>query len=297
MKTTFIYSLSDPRTNQIRYIGKSDNPKIRLESHLKDKKFNHKVNWIRSLSILKLKPIVEVVDEVAEDEWQFWEIHYISLFKSWGFKLTNSTLGGEGLSDPTGEIAKKISESLKGQVQSKETKQKRGDSLRDAYKQKPRSKAFYDKIVKTRYISGGFMPSEESKKKNSKTHKELYKEGKVSEAFLKQAGRSMIGKENPASRTVMQYNMQGNFIKEWESARQAGNFLNKSACNISNGCKGKENYNKVYGYIWRYKTSKEGELPNTKESILESIEKIKFSKEANKKRMQDVQKQRWSKQN
>ena len=34
MNCTFIYGLSDPRTNQIRYIGKADDPKRRFQAHV-----------------------------------------------------------------------------------------------------------------------------------------------------------------------------------------------------------------------------------------------------------------------
>lgn len=96
MKTTFIYILIDPRNNQIRYVGKANNPKKRLEGHLGDKRKTYKTNWIKNLKSKELRPVIEIIDEVALDEWQFWEQHYISLYKSWGFKLTNATIGGEG---------------------------------------------------------------------------------------------------------------------------------------------------------------------------------------------------------
>lgn len=40
--------------------------------------------------------ILEVIDEVEDNEWKFWEEYYISLFKSWGFKLENKNNGGGG---------------------------------------------------------------------------------------------------------------------------------------------------------------------------------------------------------
>jgi len=33
--TTFIYILKDPITNEIRYVGKADNPKVRLNEHIR----------------------------------------------------------------------------------------------------------------------------------------------------------------------------------------------------------------------------------------------------------------------
>jgi len=94
----YIYSLSDPRTNAIRYIGKTINPKHRKHSHnnkARDKG-TYKRNWINQLQSLGLRPVFEILD-VVEDDWQFWESYWIFQCKSWGFRLTNSTIGGEGL--------------------------------------------------------------------------------------------------------------------------------------------------------------------------------------------------------
>lgn len=60
MNKTFIYTLKDPITDEIRYVGKSDDPKNRLVEHLKKSKYNktHKNNWIISLLDKDLKPIL-----------------------------------------------------------------------------------------------------------------------------------------------------------------------------------------------------------------------------------------------
>lgn len=95
-KYVFIYSLEDPITNEIKYIGKTNNLKIRYSNHLCGKDKSYKKNWITSLKNKNLKPLMKIIDRVPESEWEFWEIFYISLFKSWGFKLVNGSLGGLG---------------------------------------------------------------------------------------------------------------------------------------------------------------------------------------------------------
>jgi hypothetical protein len=99
IKTTFIYTLIDPITYLIRYVGKADNPQKRLERHLRDlrhhKAKTHKENWIYSLTQKEQMPIVKIIAEVDEKYWKFWEIHYISLYRSLGFDLTNGTDGGD----------------------------------------------------------------------------------------------------------------------------------------------------------------------------------------------------------
>jgi predicted GIY-YIG superfamily endonuclease len=100
MENTFIYSLSDPITNEIRYIGKTNNIKKRLCTHLTKSnliKKKHKNNWIKNLLFNNTKPLIEVIDEVPIKVWEYWEKFWISQFKIWGFKLTNSTDGGDGV--------------------------------------------------------------------------------------------------------------------------------------------------------------------------------------------------------
>ncbi len=63
------------------YVGRSKNIKVRLANH--KRKFGKNVK-------------IEIIDEVSEIEWMFWEKFYISLFKSWGFDLKNKNNGGGG---------------------------------------------------------------------------------------------------------------------------------------------------------------------------------------------------------
>ena len=95
-KTTFIYLLIDPVLGLVRYVGKSDNPKRRYNAHCKCLHKSYTSSWIKSLQEQGLTPVLEVIDEVPVEEWEFWEQHYISLYRSWGFKLTNLTAGGSG---------------------------------------------------------------------------------------------------------------------------------------------------------------------------------------------------------
>jgi DNA-binding CsgD family transcriptional regulator len=96
---TYIYTLSDPITNQIKYVGKTNNLKQRLANHISDGRINKKnnllTNWIKSLLNQNLKPKIEIIDETVEN-WGDLEQYWISQLKTWGFTLKNITLGGEG---------------------------------------------------------------------------------------------------------------------------------------------------------------------------------------------------------
>jgi len=93
------------------YVGKTKdlNSKNRFNSH----KLKHNCEIL-------------IIDKVKDEEWKFWEKHYISLFKSWGFNLINKNNGGGGLTTfiPTEERNLKISKTTKGRIISDYTKQR-----------------------------------------------------------------------------------------------------------------------------------------------------------------------------
>jgi hypothetical protein len=98
MNYTYIYALSDPRTNEIRYVGKANNPKRRYYAHMRIDKTasNHKVNWVQSLLNIGLKPELIVLEKVSISEWKAKERFYINKYRK-KYKLTNYKDGGEGL--------------------------------------------------------------------------------------------------------------------------------------------------------------------------------------------------------
>jgi hypothetical protein len=98
METTNIYVLIDPRTNMVRYVGKANNVTQRYQAHLNRARKHqiHKKNWIEQLKREGLKPIIEVIDVVPIADWIFWETYWISQARTWGFDLINYTSGGDG---------------------------------------------------------------------------------------------------------------------------------------------------------------------------------------------------------
>ncbi len=160
-----IYSLRCPINNEIKYIGATREHvglNRRLTRHICDRfsSVNRKNNWIKKLFKINKRPIIELVDIIPFSEWAFWESYYISLFKSWGFKLYNIAPGGENppvlsgklnpnfgkkLSQETKdkiskrllgniipeEIRNKISKGMKGKIKTEETKKRLSASKRD----------------------------------------------------------------------------------------------------------------------------------------------------------------------
>lgn len=61
------------------------------------------------------------------------------------------------------------------------------------------------------------------------------------------------GKEHPSSKPVLQYDLDGNFIKEWECTMEIQRELGISNTHISACCLHKPHCNTAGGYIWKYK--------------------------------------------
>ena len=111
---TYIYALKDPNTNNVRHIGKSNNPLRRLNLyHIPQTKLKrtYKECWISSLLNMNKKPILEILEEVNLKNWCEKEKHYIKYYNKLGNKLVNGTTGGESFNF-TDIIKKKISKSL-----------------------------------------------------------------------------------------------------------------------------------------------------------------------------------------
>lgn len=88
---TYIYGLIDPRTSQLRYIGKSNNPRVRYTKHVNDKSISHKCSWIEQLRLIGLLPWLIILDVVPMEQWQHFEADWITCFRS---QLTNIADGG-----------------------------------------------------------------------------------------------------------------------------------------------------------------------------------------------------------
>lgn len=124
-KTTFIYTLSHPTTGEVRYVGKSDNPNYRFINHCKDKRPTRNRSWILGLKNQGLLPVMEVLEEVKNSDWEDVEKYWIAQMKAWGFRLNNITSGGNsGYERKVDSNGNKQGGSKKGRVLSLETRAK-----------------------------------------------------------------------------------------------------------------------------------------------------------------------------
>ena len=67
---------------------------------------------------------------------------------------------------------------------------------------------------------------------------------------VQKKSNDMIFEKSTTKKRIRQYDLLGNFIKEWESITEIHKELNYCVGNISRCCQNK--YKTAYGYIWRY---------------------------------------------
>jgi len=122
--------------------------------------------------------------------------------------------------------------------------------------------------------NGGNGPeflTQESKNKISKIHKGR----KCSEETrlrmkIKKPNSGPRGSRNESfsksiSKPILQYNLEGNFIKEWKNSTEIKNVGKFNTTSIYSCCNGKQH--KAYNYIWRYKNNNDLDITLTPRKI------------------------------
>lgn len=63
MEETYIYTLTDPITNKVRYVGKANDIKIRYQAHMNSSRNHqtHKSNWISKLRKTGHRPSIDII--------------------------------------------------------------------------------------------------------------------------------------------------------------------------------------------------------------------------------------------
>ena len=242
---TKIYTLTDPITNQVRYVGKTIRPlSDRRNKHVQDAKrtLNHRACWIRGLLSKGVKPIIELLEEVPNSEWQECERFYISYFRFLGFRLTN-ILDGGNCDVPTRYISKKLSVAGTGRKHTPEAKRK--ISMANSGP----NNGMYGAIISVR---------ERAKRRRFHTGK------KMSLAAIEKTRIANLGRKNtmearekmrassPNKRPVYQYDLCGTLIKCWDSVAECCRTMHYCGKNIAECCNHKRL--KTYrGFRWEYK--------------------------------------------
>lgn len=261
MKNVYIYALIDPRDNQVRYIGKANNPEDRYKNHYNSArdKDTHKRNWINNIRKDGLRPELLILDEVPIDNWQYWERFYISLYKTYGFNLVNYTNGGDGATlSNRGSWKKGNVPHNKGVPCKEETKKKIKDALTgvsnvSSYKPIIQYDLQYNEIKRYKCVkdaikesNGLFSASKISNCcKGIRTHHRgfIWKYDNNDELLIEPI---ILGEKS-----VIQYDKKNNELNTFLSIKEASDKTGVLSPNICSCCRGKTK--SAGGFVWKYK--------------------------------------------
>ena len=268
MRTIYIYSLKDPETNEIRYVGKTTDINTRLKTHITRSRHNkyHSARWVQSVLKRGLRPIIELVEECTEENWVEREKYWIAYYRE-RFDLTNVLDGGEGgatfgrLGKPWDEKQRINNRLARLGVSVNHTKE-------GCENRKKGVRAYYDKNKKPilQYdLEGKFIrewdsavdAGKEMKISYSDINRACKKETLTAACFQWRYKNSdiKIGKyvkpENGSNKRVIQLTKEGEFLNEYKSITEAFNKTGVKQTNIGN-CLAKRSFS-AGGYKWKYK--------------------------------------------
>lgn len=265
MKTQ-IYVLIDPDTKEVRYVGKTNNPKERLKAHLNKArdKGTHKRNWLNKLRKERKKPLFEIVDEVDIEKWKEREKHWIDHFISMGCNLVNdmSCIGngntkGNKTSFKKGHNAKKVVclEKKDGSFVNSFNSIEEGEKFIGV-------KGITSVLANITKTAGGYIWLYE-KDYYSLSDVELNTIINVAnDNSNKGGGKSRFKKGHPAWNKGLNISLKplntvhyylastGKYIGSFDSALEASKALNINRESIGQCCRGK--HKTAGGYIWSY---------------------------------------------
>lgn len=265
-----IYSLSSSSNpDNIRYIGKTKNIKDRLRRHIGKYYLNnektYKNNWIKSEISNGNKIIIKEIERI-EDNWEEREKYWISHFLNEGYKLTNLTKGGEGI-PLTDEIIKKRNESNK-------KSKRRKKAYKETYLKYEGNKEIVE-LCGIHESNGVFIGtricpscSKEIEHK-SKTIIGLIRSIKIyilnnrechsckssgpKNYFYGKKLNDGKKKQEKYGVKILQYDLDGNLINEFNSIREASEKTGIDRKSISNCSKNIKHYNTAGGFKFKRK--------------------------------------------
>ena len=258
----FIYTLADPISNEIKYIGKTKNPKDRLQRHMcpynLKQSWQSKNKWLRYLKNNGLKPIMEVLDEGDENNIDDLEIYWIAQFKAWGFKLKNETNGGTFPIQKGSKLTERHTDNMKKSSKKKSVVQYNIDNI---------FVAEYESISEAHRQTKLYHIGDccREKRKQCGEYYFRYKDNYFpyvervdywTGAHHSKETIEKLKKNNPLKKSICQYSIEDDkLINEFESGHDAERLIGLSRRHIIKCCKGIRNFNSVGGFYFRFKNN------------------------------------------
>lgn len=230
INTTKIYLVTncygDP--NKV-YIGKTKSSRFRA----------HKTTYGKQI-------VYTVIDEICNTSHKIWkpiESYWIEQFRQWGFDVLNENYGGGGPEKHSQETKQKMSE---GQLRSK--------TYRKAH-----SKPILQYSLKGELIKEWPSVIEAKKKGYGGVDMCVIGETKTAGGFIWRHKSNPLPNnfelyKHKSCKSVYQYSIHGDFIKEWSSIKEASMSLNIDAGSITTVCSGKKQKT-AGGFIWKYQNN------------------------------------------
>lgn len=274
----YIYKLIDPTTNQIRYIGQTDNIKRRYNDHISSSlnknssSYNtHKSSWVRKVVNNNLFPIIEVIEECNSlEQSNIRERYYIEKLTNEGYKLTNSYISD--VTEFSLDTREKMSNAKKGKTLEEIVGLEKSIELKEYYSERAKlnnPNKNSDPLVREK-ISNTLKEYFEDKEnhwayglKMTDEHNEKLRLAKLNNPKnvgnrkpkteeQKEKLRNSIKGTKIKRSEILQYDLDMNLVKEWKSLREIERLdTTMSRSQIAKCCKGdKETY---AGFIWKYK--------------------------------------------
>ena len=258
-----IYKIKSP-TGKI-YIGQSVDIKLRWKKY-KALNCGNQTKLLNSLSKYGFNThIFSVVEECKEDDLnkreRYWQDYYNVVSDGLNCRLTETTDKSGRLSE---ETKNRIGDANRGRVHSEQSKKNMSKPKSDSSKM-----GKYNKSGKRNPFFGKAHSEETKEKIREKRKKQVItKETRqkistsllgreVSDETKRKIGNANKGKSKPKSmkvklgRPVLQYTINGEFIKEYYSSQQAADEFNVSKLSIYNAASGRSKTS--CNYIWKFK--------------------------------------------
>jgi hypothetical protein len=112
-----VYALFRKDTNEVFYVGQTKNVKVRFIQHKASIRKLYKppvALYIKELINNNINIDYFIIDAVDDSELNFWELHYISLFKGWFPNLKNGFIKGNNYAKGTTHKRKAIYTTING---------------------------------------------------------------------------------------------------------------------------------------------------------------------------------------
>lgn len=177
-----------------------------------------------------------IIDEVKDIEWKYWESFWINKFKTLGFELENKNNGGGGPTIWTEEQKLKINPE---RIEKIKNNKDRGNKISKTLLERDHSK-YYNENIRNKM-------SENMKGSHGGPFTDIHI------INLKEGLRKN-------SKRVLQYNLNGDFLKEWRSKGEAVEWITTQelrsigqnvSSQIKDCCLGR--MISCWGFIWRFK--------------------------------------------